>query len=95
MCGLPIISLNVGGVSEIVKENVNGNILKKITQNEIQKTLDKYIKLKNYKKLKTKIRKSSKKKYSSEVVVKKYLKLYKRILSVKQDKKNIYIKKNI
>ena len=86
MCGLPIVSLNVGGVKEIIKENFNGNVLKKISLKEIKKTLDKYMEIKNYGRLKTKIRKFSKKKYSSEIVVKKYLKLYNRILSTEQKK---------
>ncbi|MDA9754728.1 glycosyltransferase [Candidatus Pelagibacter sp.] len=89
MCGLPIIALNVGGVKEIIKENFNGNILKKITNKELKKIIDKYIFLKNYHNLKIKIRKLSKKKYSSELVVKKYLKLYKKILSNDQNKLNV------
>ena len=89
MCGLPIIALDVGGVREIIKENFNGNILKKFTYKSTKKIVDKYITLKNYRKLKTKIRNFSKTKYSSEVVVKKYLKLYKSILSSDKNKQKI------
>ena len=43
--------------------------------------MDKYIYQKNYKKLKLKIHKDAVKKYSSNIVIKKYLKLYKSIMS--------------
>ena len=59
MCGLPIIALDVGGVREIIKENFNGNILKKFTYKSTKKIVDKYY-FKNYRKLKTKIRNFSK-----------------------------------
>ena len=84
MCGLPIISLDVGGVREIIEEDLNGNILKNIRYSEIKKILDKYIYLNNYFNLKMKIRKLSKKKYSSKMIVGQYVKLYKSILAFKQ-----------
>lgn len=84
MCGLPIISLDVGGVREIIEEDLNGNILKNIRYSEIKKILDKYIFLNNYLNLKMKIRKLSKKKYSSKMIVRQYVKLYKSILAFKQ-----------
>lgn len=84
MCGLPIISLDVGGVREIIEEDLNGNILKNIRYSEIKKILDKYIYLNNYFNLKMKIRKLSKKKYSSKMIVGQYVKLYKSILASEQ-----------
>ena len=81
MCGLPIISWNFGGVKEIIKNGLNGKLLNKLNEKEIKKILDVYIFKKNYRNLNMKIHNFSKKTYSSEIIVKKYLKLYKKILS--------------
>ena len=81
MCGLPLISFNIGGVKEVIKNNFNGNILKNTSKLEVKRIMDKYIYQKNYKKLKLKIHKDAVKKYSSNIVIKKYLKLYKSIMS--------------
>ncbi len=86
MCGLPIISLNTGGVKEIIKNNFNGNVLTSINEYKLKKIMENYIDKKNLKNLKIKIRENAKKIYSTDVVMKKYLKLYKIIL--KKNNKN-------
>lgn len=88
MCGLPIVSLDIGGVNEIIDPGVNGNILKKINHKELKKVFDDYVNQKNFYKLKLKNRNLAKKKYSSTIIIKKYLKLYEGILLQKYKNKN-------
>lgn len=89
MCGLPIISWNVGGVKEIIKNELNGKLLNKLNEKEIQKILDIYLSKKNHKNLSLKIRNFAKKQYSTKIITKKYLKLYKKILSKNRTYKKI------
>ena len=80
MCGLPIISFKVGGIEEMIESDLNGHIIKQINYDEIKMALEKYINLRDYKKLKLRIRKNAIKNYSDKVVVRKYKRLFENIL---------------
>ena len=80
VCGTPVIAFESSGVKEIIK-NDNGILVKK---GDIKNMVEKIEKLqKNYsflKRLSTNAIKTIKTKFSSEIEIKKYIKIYNKIL---------------
>jgi len=80
VCGLPVVSSNVGGISEMINQN-NGILVEKQNEQELADAMIQMIeKYDDYDK--KQIAEAAKKQYSYEVVGKQYYDLYQEVLSL-------------
>ncbi len=77
-CGVPVIATNVGGISEVVNDK-NGILIEKGNEDQLLETINYFLDHYQYFD-KNKIRKTAIKKFSKEVVGKKFFSLYKKVI---------------
>ena len=75
--GLPVITTNVGGISSIFKDGNNGYLIEYYKKNSLVKKIDDLIKDKElYKKFSINNFEKAKKKFTSDVVAKRIMKIF-------------------
>ena len=84
-CGIPVISSLNSGLKEVIKNNFNGQILKKFNLSSLQKTC---LWLENNKKIsrKSKIRNYCIKEFSYKNISQNYLNFYREVFDGKKNK---------
>ncbi len=79
-CGTPVIGFDIGGVPDMVENEVNGYLCNEISVNSLKETIEKF--LENTKIFDTeKIAKEAQQKYSLSTQAKKYKNLFKQIMN--------------
>lgn len=80
-CGLPVVATKIGGLVDIIYDNVNGILVPPERSDLLAQNICELLKNKNYrKKLGTKARESALSRFSFEVVSKEYLKCYRKLI---------------
>ena len=79
VCGTPVIAFESSGVKEIIK-NDNGILVKKEGIKNMVEKIENLQKIIHFKRLSTNAIKTIKTKFSSEIEIKKYIKIYNKIL---------------
>ncbi len=79
-CGTPVVGFNIGGNSDLIEHKVNGYLAQPYDSKDLAKGIDWIINHKDYKQLGINSIKKIRKRFSSEVVSKRYIELYKSIL---------------
>lgn len=80
-CGLPVVATKIGGLVDIIYDNVNGILVSPERSDLLAQNICELLKNKNYrKKLGTKARESALSRFSFEVVSKEYLKCYRKLI---------------
>ena len=82
-CGLPVVSFDVGGVPELIKNNLNGLVVKTGSFSALKLALKKMVHFNNQKisAISIKNRKDALGKFGLSIMSKKYLQLYETLLS--------------
>jgi len=85
-CGLPVVTFNCNGLKDLVDHKKNGYLAKPYSCNSLSKAIDWSLRKDNQKKLIKNSIIKTKKNWDSEIVIGKYIKLYKKILKEKNYK---------
>ena len=81
-CGLPVVSTRVGGTTDIIQDGINGMLVEPDNVSQLSNAMKQLLKNKKLtEQLGNEARKTIKIKFSMELVVTKYLKLYDQLLS--------------
>lgn len=81
--GTPVIAFDVGGNSDLIKDNVNGLLIKNISPEALRERIIYALNIENYKQLSENARKYVEENFSYEIIAKKYLNLYNKLLDIK------------
>jgi glycosyltransferase involved in cell wall biosynthesis len=82
-CGVPVVSFNIGGNSDMVEHKKNGYLAKAIVPEDMTLGIEWILKNDNYKELSMRARKKAENEFDSNVVITKYIDLYRRLLANK------------
>lgn len=80
-CGTPVVAFNIGGNSDMVEHKINGYLAKPYDTNDLAKGIEWILNNKNYDTLSINAREKVIKEFSQDVVVEKYINLYKEIIN--------------
>ena len=85
-CGKPVVCFNTTGLKDIVTHKFNGWLSAMFDINKLAEGIDFFLGLSNsdYKKFSVNSRKTALKKFSYEIISKKYIKLYSEIIHSKK-----------
>lgn len=81
--GTPVIAFDVGGNSDLIKDNINGFLIKNISPEALREKIIYALSVKNYQQLSENARKFVEENFSYEIIAKKYLNLYNRLMDKK------------
>jgi glycosyltransferase involved in cell wall biosynthesis len=79
-CGVPVVSFNIGGNSDMIEHKKNGYLAKAIVPEDMAIGIEWILKNDNYKELSMRARKKAENEFDSKVVTMKYIELYKSLL---------------
>jgi len=79
-CGVPVVAFDIGGNKDIIKHKYNGYLAKKLDSFDMANGIEWILNHKNYNSLSENSRKTVLQKFDSNVVSKRYIDLYKKIL---------------
>jgi len=79
-CGVPVVSFNIGGNSDMIEHKKNGYLAKAIVPEDMVIGIEWILKNDNYKELSMRARKKAENEFDSKVVTMKYIELYKSLL---------------
>lgn len=83
-CGTPVVSFDIGGNSDLIDHKQNGYLAKPFDTDELAFGIDWILSSSNYEKISDYARKKVVENFDMTVVVKEYIHLYKKILSLKE-----------
>lgn len=79
-CGTPVVAFDIGGNSDMIDHKLNGYLAKPYDPKDLANGVEWILNNKDYEQISHNARKKVVKNFSEEVVVKKYIKLYKNLL---------------
>jgi glycosyltransferase involved in cell wall biosynthesis len=82
-CGIPVVSFDIGGNSDMIHHKKNGYLAKAIVPEDMALGIEWVVKNGNYKELSMRARNLAEKEFNSEVVIAKYIELYSDLLENK------------
>ena len=80
-CAIPVVGFDVGGNCDMIEHKKNGYLVNSFDSVDFANGIDWVVNSSNYEMLKKNARKKILKEYDSNVVVKKYIDLYKKVLN--------------
>ena len=80
-CGVPVIGFNVGGNSDMINHKKNGYLVRPFDASDLAYGIEWILNIENYDELCHNAREKVIREFDSVVVAKKYIELYKEILS--------------
>jgi len=86
-CGSPVVAFDIGGNSDMIDHLNNGYLAEPFDTDDLAEGIEWVINNKNYIDLKKNARKKILKSFDSEIVIQKYLELYKDILTVRNNER--------